>query len=211
MRRPALTARSTCSRPCVSTRPPGSKTRIFRRCGYSAARRPRFSHMLPMIPSISYSESPGKARLMLRRACRVTGRRGPMPRASPPPKADAQSSGKTLNMPNKNAAPQASRRSATLGVLAERLGAGVLALGINCAIQVGIRFRRRRLSRSLFPRYALPRSDPRRDIAAKIVGVPSSAQQRPGRLRRLRHTGIRGSARKLQHNGWHINLYTRAS
>src|SRR5262249_9459473 len=53
--------------------------------------------------------------------------------------------------PNKNAAPQASRRSATLGVLAERLGAGVLALGINCPIQVGIRFRRRRLSRSLCP------------------------------------------------------------
>ena len=39
-----------------------------------------------------------------------------MPRASAPPEADAQSSGKTLNMPNKNAAPQASRRSATLGV-----------------------------------------------------------------------------------------------
>ena len=86
------------------------------------------------------SESPGKARLMLRRACLVTGRRGPMPRASAPPKADAQSSGKTLNMPNKNAAPQASRRSVILGVLAERLGAGGLALGINCAIQAGIRF-----------------------------------------------------------------------
>ena len=103
MRRPALIARSTCSRPCVSTRPPGSKTRIFRRCGYSAARRPRLSHMLPMTPSISGSESPGKARLMLRRACRVTGRRGPMARPSAPPKADAQSSGKTLNTPNRNA------------------------------------------------------------------------------------------------------------
>ena len=45
MRRPAATARSICSRPCVSTRPPGSKTRIFRRCGYSAATRPRLSHM----------------------------------------------------------------------------------------------------------------------------------------------------------------------
>src|SRR5215469_17609169 len=55
------------------------------------------------------------------------------------------------NMPNKNAAPQASRRSLILGVLAERLGAGGLALGINCAIQAGIRFRRRRRSRSLCP------------------------------------------------------------
>ena len=149
MRRPALTARSTCSRPWVSTRPPGSKTRIFRRCGYSAARRPRLSHMLPMTPSISGSESPGKARLMLRRACRVTGRRGPMARPSAPPKADAQSSGKTLNTLNKNAAPQATSRSATLGVLVERFGAGFLARGINCAIQAEIRFRRRRLSRSL--------------------------------------------------------------
>ena len=149
MRRPALTARSTCSRPWVSTRPPGSKTRIFRRCGYSAARRPRLSHMLPMTPSISGSESPGKARLMLRRACRVTGRRGPMARPSAPPKADAQSSGKTLNTLNKNATPQATSRSATLGVLVERFGAAVLSRVINCAIQVGIRFRRRRLSRSL--------------------------------------------------------------
>jgi hypothetical protein len=47
-----------------------------------------------------------------------------MPRASAPPKADAQSSGKTLNKPNKNAAPQATSRSATLGVLAENSGAG---------------------------------------------------------------------------------------
>ena len=107
--------------------------------------------------------SPGKARLMLRRACWVTGRRGPMPRASAPPKADAQSSGKTLNMPNKNAAPQDSRRSVILGVLAERLGADGLALGINCAIQAGIRFRRRRLSSSLCPppRVALVRSPTR--------------------------------------------------
>ena len=29
IRRPAATARSTCSKPCVSTRPLGSKTRIF--------------------------------------------------------------------------------------------------------------------------------------------------------------------------------------
>ena len=61
------------------------------------------------------------------------------------------SAGHDLNTPDKNAAPQATSRSATLGVLAESLGAGVLALGINCAIQVGIRFRRRRLSRSLCP------------------------------------------------------------
>src|SRR5437660_1340400 len=42
---PAPTARSTCSKPCVSTGPPGSKTLIFRRCGYSATTRPRLSHM----------------------------------------------------------------------------------------------------------------------------------------------------------------------
>jgi hypothetical protein len=74
-----------------------------------------------------------------------------MPRASAPPRADAQSSGKTLNTLNKNAAPQATSRSATLGVLVERFGAGFLVLGVNCAIQAGIRFRRRRLSRSLSP------------------------------------------------------------
>ena len=58
-----------------------------------------------------------------------------MPRASAPPSADAQSSGKTLNMPNTNAAPHASRRSAKVAVRAERLVVGVLALVINCAIQ----------------------------------------------------------------------------
>ena len=38
-------------------------------------------------------------------------------------KANAQSSGKTLKTPNKTAAPQATSRSATLGVLAARFGA----------------------------------------------------------------------------------------
>src|SRR5262249_44160656 len=99
--------------------------------------------------AISVLESLGKARLMLRRACLETPRNGPMRRASAPPRAEAQSRGKNLNPPNRDAAPQASRRLAKRGVLAERLGAGVLALGINSAIRVGIRFRRRRLSRSL--------------------------------------------------------------
>ena len=105
----------------------------------------------------------GKGAVDVAPSMSVTGRRGPMPRASAPPKADAQSSGKTLNMPNKNAAPQDSRRSVILGVLAERLGADGLALGINCAIQAGIRFRRRRLSSSLCPppRVALVRSPTR--------------------------------------------------
>ena len=38
--------------------------------------------------------------------------KGPMRRASSPPTAEAQSSGKDLNPPNRAAAPQASRRSA---------------------------------------------------------------------------------------------------
>ena len=107
--------------------------------------------MLATMRAISVSESSGKARLMLRRACPETPRKGPMRRASTPPRAEAQSKGKNLNPPNRDAAPQASRRWATRGVLAEGLGAGVLALGVNCANQVGIRFRRRRLSRSLCP------------------------------------------------------------
>jgi len=47
---------------------------------------------------------------MLRRACLETPRNGPMRRASAPPKAEAQSSGKNLNPLNRDAAPQASRR-----------------------------------------------------------------------------------------------------
>ena len=39
IRRPRATARSMFSKPCVSTRPAGSKMRILRRCGYSAATR----------------------------------------------------------------------------------------------------------------------------------------------------------------------------
>jgi len=45
-----------------------------------------------------------------------------MRRASAPPTADAQSSGKSLNTPKKNAAPQASRRSESRGALTEKLG-----------------------------------------------------------------------------------------
>src|SRR5215472_373430 len=83
--------------------------------------------------------------------CLETPRDGPMRRASAPPRAEAQSRGKSLNPPNRDAAPQASRRWANRGVLAERLGAGVLALGINCANQVGSHFRRYRLSKSPCP------------------------------------------------------------
>jgi hypothetical protein len=45
-----------------------------------------------------------------------------MRRASAPPTAEAQSSGKSLNTPKKNAAPQASRRSASRGALTEKFG-----------------------------------------------------------------------------------------
>src|SRR6516162_2274121 len=162
IRRPAATARSTCSKPRVSTRPPGWKTRIFAKCGYSAATRPRLSHIPAAMRAISASESSGKARLMLCQACLETPRKGPIRRASPPPRAEAQSRGRDLNPPNRNAAPQASRRWANRGVL-ERLGAGVLALGINCANQVGIHFRRHTPSKSPCPplRVALVRSPTR--------------------------------------------------
>src|SRR6202022_3931040 len=53
IRRPAATVRSTCSKPRVSTGPPGSKTLIFRRCGYSATTRPRLSHMPATTRAIS--------------------------------------------------------------------------------------------------------------------------------------------------------------
>jgi hypothetical protein len=75
----------------------------------------RLSHMPVTMRSISVSESSGKARLMLHRACLETPRKGPMRRASAPPKAEAQSSGNNSNTPNKGAAPQASRRSANPG------------------------------------------------------------------------------------------------
>ena len=117
--------------------------------------------------------------------------------------------------PNQPSGEVLAGRSANRGVLAERLGTGVLAVGINCAIQVGIRFPRRRLSRSLCPPLGVvsDRSPTRlrSRICAKIVGVPSSEQQRSGRLRRLLHTGIRGSAGKLQRQWSAYNLYTRAS
>src|SRR6516225_10774697 len=72
--------------------------------------------------AISVSESSGKARLMLRRACLETPRNGPMRRASAPPRAEAQSRGKNLNPANREAAARASRRSANRGALAVGLG-----------------------------------------------------------------------------------------
>ena len=110
MRRPAATARSMCSKPCVSTRPPGSNMRIPRRCGYSAATRPRLSHMPAMMCAISASESPGNARPMLSRARLETPSRRPIARASAPPIADAQSSGNNPKAPKHSAAPQPSSR-----------------------------------------------------------------------------------------------------
>jgi hypothetical protein len=74
-----------------------------------------------------------------------------MRRARGPPRAEAQSRCKSLNPPNRDAAPRASRQWANRRVLAERLSAGVLALGINCANQVGIHFQRHRLSKSPRP------------------------------------------------------------
>src|SRR4051812_33895714 len=118
IRRPAATARSTCSKPCVSTRPPRSNTLILRRCGYSAATRPRLSHMPVTIRSISASESSGKARLRLRRASLETPRKGPTRRASAPPRAEARPSDNASNTANKGAALHASRRSPTQDMLA---------------------------------------------------------------------------------------------
>src|SRR5215831_14147326 len=93
------------------------------------ATRPRLLHMPPMRSAISVSESSGKARRMLRRACLETPRKGPMRRASAAPTAEAQSSGKSLNTPKKHAAPQASRRSASRGALREKFGrVGVIAV-----------------------------------------------------------------------------------
>jgi len=82
IRRPVATARSTCSKPRVSTRPPGSKTRIFPKCEYSAATRPRLSHIPAATRAISVLESSGKARLMLRRALGRGPPRPPLAEAS---------------------------------------------------------------------------------------------------------------------------------
>jgi hypothetical protein len=66
--------------------------------------------MLATTLAVSVFESSGKARLMLRRACLETPRKGPMRRASAPPTAEAESSDKNVNALNNNAAAQASRR-----------------------------------------------------------------------------------------------------
>src|SRR5262249_40587895 len=104
-------------------RPPGSKTRMFLRWGYSAATRPRLSHMPRMTLAISPSESRGKARSMLRRARLEMPRCGPIRRPIAPPRADAQSSGNIAKAPNNNATAQASRwwigRDALAGLLGQ--------------------------------------------------------------------------------------------
>ena len=71
-------ARSRCSKPCVSTRPPGSKTRILpqmRIFGRDPAEI--VPHAAVMRVDLG-SESSGKARRRLRRARLVMPRRGPM-------------------------------------------------------------------------------------------------------------------------------------
>src|SRR5205085_644813 len=74
----------------------------------SAATRPRLSQIPAMMCSISASESPGKARPMLRRARLEMPSRGPIVRASVPPIAEAQSIGSNPNAPKHSAAPHPS-------------------------------------------------------------------------------------------------------
>src|SRR5437763_3677547 len=119
---PAASARSRCSIPSVSTRPSGGNTRICRKCGYSAATRPRLPHMPRTIASIRAAESSGKAARKLRRARLETPRRGPIQRATVPPVAEAMSSGSARIAAKNSAAPQASilwdHRTAAAGSVA---------------------------------------------------------------------------------------------
>src|SRR5579885_968226 len=110
MRRPAR-ARSKCSKPTGSTGPPGANTSMPRRCGYSAATRPRLSHMPRTMRSISPGDRAGKAKARLRRARREMPSRGPTARPSAPPSAEARPSGNRPKAAKKAAAPQAWTRS----------------------------------------------------------------------------------------------------
>jgi len=106
--------------------------------------------------------------------------------------AETQSSGKTPNTPNKNAAPQASRRSATLGVLEERLKCGRPCT--RDQLQAGFLFGVEAEQVAM----SIPR-DHKAAIAANIVSIEyrRSAKQRSGRLRRSAITGFgRGSSKR---------------
>ncbi len=78
------------------------------RCGYSAALRPRLSHMPRTTASISGPGLSGKARRRLARAQRVTGRYGPSVRPSQPPRFEAVSTGSSRNSPKPRSRPSAS-------------------------------------------------------------------------------------------------------
>ena len=121
IRRPAATARSTCSKPRVSTTPPGSKTRMFRRCGYSAATRPRLS-----LRADDNARDLGLGKLMLRRACFDTLRKGPIRRASAPLRLEAEPSGKNPNMPQNRRCPRTADDQRTRGAVAADSRRGVI-------------------------------------------------------------------------------------
>src|SRR5712692_2869572 len=107
---PAAMARSRWSRPTVSTGPSGANTLICRRCGYSAATRPRLSHMPRTMLSTCGGDSLGSAARRLRRARSEIPRCGPIRRASAPPKAEAAASGNARIAAKNSAAMQASAR-----------------------------------------------------------------------------------------------------
>src|SRR5438552_2075496 len=137
-RRPAASARSRCSMPRVSTRLPGSNTRICRRCGYSAATRPRLSHMPRTIASIRGSDISGKAARRLRRARSEIARRGAIRHARKPPSAEAAASGRQRRIAMDAAAPQASNRC----VQETGAAAGSAASGARVASITGLRQKR---------------------------------------------------------------------
>src|ERR1700676_699692 len=114
--RPAASARSRCSRPAISVGPlrrretPGGNTRIRRRCGYSAATRPRLSHMPRTTLSTRVDDSSGNAARRLFRARRDIARWGPIWRARAPPSAEATATGRVRIAAKNTAAPHASAR-----------------------------------------------------------------------------------------------------
>ena len=113
IRRPAATARSTCSKPCVSTRPPARR----RGSSANADTRPQPARDCPTSALSGARSRHPKARekrgARLSRARLEMPSRGPMVRASAPPAADAQSIGSKPNTPNNRAAPQPAGRCAS--------------------------------------------------------------------------------------------------
>src|SRR5262249_31801028 len=112
--------------------------RISRRCGYSAATRPRLSHMPRTIASTRSAESSGIAARRFRRARLETPRRGPIQRATAPPNPEAASSGNAPMAAKNRRAPQASiRYDQGVGDLSESasIGAGVASVTARQAIE----------------------------------------------------------------------------